>query len=141
MKEYFYLVYFLILIFFARKIPGICDRWMRLIVLLNLYPLSGSPFYNLVFNPLTIEFMGGSSGCNLSQEWNQQSSGCVLMLGAGIALLLAIAGHTVYQNVSGALPAGWWRVLIRPAIPVHYIWRHQCERTGSCISFVACPNR
>ncbi len=130
---YFYLVYFLILIFLPEKfLVYAIGGWGALVVLLNLYPLSGSPFYNLVFNPLTIEFMGG---CLLAVIYHRSGiskvSGRVLMLGAGIALLLAIAGHTVYQNVSGTLPAGWWRVLLYglPSLFITYC-AINAERTG-----------
>lgn len=129
---YFYLVFFLILLLLPESfLMYAIAAWGICVVLLNSTLDPGNPFYDLISNPLTFEFLGGGLLGLAYQRSEKRLNTSLLVLMAVVSFLAAIAGFIYYQNITGILPDGWWRVLLHgaPALIVTYCFI-EAERNG-----------
>lgn len=114
-EMYFYLVFFLILLTFAEKhVIKALLMWAAIVVLFNASLESGNPYTQLIFHPLTIEFI---SGCFIAIVFYSAKrlflKNSFLLTVALISVVAAIYGHILYQQYYGYTdPQGWWRILI-----------------------------
>lgn len=113
-EMYFYIVYFFILLLLSENLLAFAvGGWGICLVIFNLSFASTNPIYNLIFNPLTFEFLGG---CFLAivyhSNWKNKMSGGLLLAVSAIALIFAVLSYLDYLSVTGAPPGEWWRVLI-----------------------------
>lgn len=133
-EVYFYLVYFLIFLLLPeRLLVYAIGGWGLIVVLANIFIKAWNPYLNLIFHPLTFEFLGG---CLLAMmyykregsKFNKQT-----LLGAAIAtLILALIAYEYYRSATGQVaPLGWVRVLLYgfPAWIIIYCLLY-AERTG-----------
>lgn len=133
-EMYFYLVFFVILLLVPEKfMPVSMLVWGAVIFVFGTS--TGSPAYNLVFHPLTIEFL---AGCILAWHYHNFASlkfnanGLVII--AGIGMVAAIIGFVAFTNQNGAAPDGWWRLAIYgiPAVVIVASITH-AERNGTTL--------
>jgi len=136
-EVYFYIVYFLIFLLLPEHLLYYAlGGWGLCVVIFSLLIPAGNPYFDLIFSPLTVEFLGG---CGLAilyyKEKAGSTQGWVLALIAGIALLMSLRGHETYRAATGwVAPLGWWRILIYgiPALTITYCLIH-AEQTGFVI--------
>ena len=133
-EVYFYLVYFLILLLLPENLLMYAiGGWGLIIVIANLSIKIWNPYLNLIFHPLTIEFL---SGCFLAvmyyrREGSIFNSGTLVSVAVGV-LLLALVVYQYYRaSTEQVAPLGWWRVLLYgfPAWIITYCLLY-AERTG-----------
>jgi exopolysaccharide production protein ExoZ len=129
---YFYLVFFVILLLLPEEfLVYAILAWGTCVVLLNSILDPGNPFYNLISNPLTFEFLGGTLLGLAYQRSQKRLNTSWLVLMAVVPFLVAVAGFVYYQTGTGTSPEGWWRVLIYgvPSLIVTYCFI-EAERNG-----------
>lgn len=130
-EMYFYLVFFVILLLIPEKhMPLSMFLWGAVIVFFGRS--TGTPTYNLVFHPLTMEFL---IGCLLAWHYHnfviQKVNGTVLVATAGLGMLAAILGYVYYESLTASPPEGWQRVFYYgvPAAVIVFCITH-AERNG-----------
>lgn len=130
-EMYFYLVFFVILLLVPEKfMPLSMLVWGAVIIVFGRS--TGSPTYNLVFHPLTIEFL---AGCILAWHYHQFASIKVnatwLVAVASLGMITAIIGFVSFVAQTGSAPDGWWRLAIYgiPAVVIVASITH-AERNG-----------
>lgn len=133
-EVYFYLVFFLILLTLPERfLVSALLLWAGVVTWLSTR-ISG-PYLNIIFNPLTLEFI---AGCFIGWHFYNfkpiKASGILLNMGAGFGLIAAIVGFMVYNANLGGLPLGWWQVLVYgvPATLIVFCAIH-AERNGSVL--------
>lgn len=109
-EVYFYIVFFVIMLTLPEKFLTVAMLlWGGVIAVFG--QSTGNPYYNIVFNPLTIEFI---VGCLLAVHYYNfkevKLNGNLLVGVAGLALLAAILGYVYFEDQTGTSPDGWWRV-------------------------------
>lgn len=110
-EVYFYIVFFVIMLTLPEKFLTIAMLlWGGVIAIFGLS--TGNPYYNIVFNPLTIEFI---IGCLLAVRYYNfkevKINGNLLVVIALLALLAAILGYIFFVDQTGNSPDRWWRIL------------------------------
>ena len=133
-EMYFYLVYFLILLLVPERfLVHAIAVWGVILLAFGSWVGQGNAYLDLIFNPLTFEFL---AGCMLAILFHKTTHGGIrggrLTLIASGALIAAIIGYVYYRNATGEVaPNGWWRVLIYgvPAILIVYCMTN-AERDG-----------
>lgn len=109
---YFYLVFFVILLLVPEKLMPVSMLVWGLVIFV-FGTSTGSPAYNLVFHPLTIEFI---IGCLLAWHYhkftNLKINGNWLVVIAGMGMIAAIIGFVSFVAQTGFAPDGWWRLAI-----------------------------
>jgi len=130
-EMYFYLIFFIILLLTPEKyLPVSMFAWGALIVLFGR--TTGSPTYNLIFHPLTMEFL---AGCLLAWHFHnypiQKVNGNILVAGACLGVLAAVLGYVYYESLTASLPEGWQRLFYYgiPAAAIVFCITH-AERNG-----------
>jgi exopolysaccharide production protein ExoZ len=130
-EMYFYLVFFIILLLLPEKfLPASMLVWGAVIVIFG--SSAGNPTYNLIFHPLTIEFI---AGCMLAWQYHKfaglQTDGKWLVVIASAGMVAAILGYVYYAGQTGSSPEGWWRLLYYgiPATIIVFCITH-AERNG-----------
>lgn len=130
-EMYFYLGFFVILLLVPEKfMPVAMLIWGAVIVVFGTS--TGSPAYNLVFHPLTIEFL---AGCLLAWHYHNFASlkvnGNWLVAIACIGMIAAIIGFVSFVSQTNAAPDGWWRLALYgiPAVVIVACITH-AERNG-----------
>lgn len=114
-EVYFYLVYFLIFLLLPeRLLTYAIGGWGLIIVIAKLSINAWNPYFNLIFHPLTVEFLGG---CLLAilyyRKDGSKFSAWTLLSVAGVTLLLAVVAYEYYRTHTGVVaPLNWWRVLL-----------------------------
>lgn len=133
-EMYFYLVFFVILLLVPEKLmPVSMLVWGAVIVVFGTS--TGNPAYNLVFNPLTIEFI---IGCLLAWHYHNFTSlkinGNCLVVIASMGMITAIIGFVSFADQTGFAPNGWWRLAIYgiPATVIVACITH-AERNGTML--------
>lgn len=114
-EVYFYLVYFLIFLLIPESfLLLVLVIWGLIFVTLNLILNPGNPYFDLIFHPLTIEFIGGCLLAILYYQTEKSKLGIKTLLAlSGISLVFAVIGYEMYQTATGIIaPLGWWRVLL-----------------------------
>jgi exopolysaccharide production protein ExoZ len=108
---YFYLVFFVLMLILPERFLFI-GMLVWGVVIAIFGRIFGSPTYNLVFHPLTLEFI---IGCLLAVHYHKlkavKISGNILAFIACIGMLAAILGYVYFQAQTGFPPEGWWRVV------------------------------
>ena len=133
-EVYFYLVYFLIFLLLPeRLLTYAIGGWGLIIVIANLFINAWNPYLNLIFHPLTVEFL---SGCLLAilyyRKDGSKFSARTLLSAAGVTSILALVAYEYYRTSTGEVaPLGWWRVFLYglPAIIITACLIY-AERTG-----------
>jgi len=110
---YFYLVFFVIMLlvqerFLALAIAG----WGGVLLAFGSLAENGNPYLNLIFNPLTFEFLAGCLLAILYYHTERRLLGNGWLLGiANTALITALVGYAFFRAETGLVsPAGWLRV-------------------------------
>jgi peptidoglycan/LPS O-acetylase OafA/YrhL len=130
---YFYLVFFFILLFIPeQKMPVALFSWGLVIVVVHsLYP-ANSPTLKVIFNPLTLEFIGGCFLAILYHKYPLTArAGILLALSLAVAAL-SLYAYYFYHGITGEVePLQWWRILIWgvPALLIIYFLIN-AERNG-----------
>ena len=100
---------------------------------MNVYLELNNPFADLVFHPLTIEFiLGCLIAINLYRKDNQIPKTRPFLAIAFVGLVISICVYSLYQYSTGNIdPEGWWRILIfgTPATIIVYCFIY-AERNG-----------
>lgn len=136
-EMYFYLIFFIVLLITPEKrIVNVLLLWGVLILVFNTSLELNNPFANLIFHPLTIEFISGNFLAILFYRTSNKSlkTGSLLAM-AFIGFIAAIYGHNLYQHFTGHIdPQGWWRILIfgMPALLMVFCFIN-AERNGLVI--------
>lgn len=125
-EMYFYLVFFVLMLILPERFLFIgLLVWG---VVIAIFGRSfGSPTYNLVFHPLTVEFI---VGCLLAVHYHKSRAvklnGLVLVIIACLGMVAAILGYANFQAQTGFPPEGWWRVLYYgiPAVLIVFCITH-----------------
>lgn len=130
-EMYFYLVFFFIILTIRERfLPVSMVIWGALIVIFGR--ATGSPTYNIVFNPLTIEFL---AGCLLAWRFHNfvplKFNGNILVAMAIAGFVAAILGYIYYEGLTALSPEGWHRLLYYgiPATIIVFCITH-AERNG-----------
>lgn len=131
-EMYFYLVFFLIMLFLPEKLlPVSMLVWGMVIAVFG--SSIGNPYYNLVFHPLTMEFL---VGCLLAVHYHNMNgnfkvSGILLVWVAVFGMLAAILGYIYFESQAGVAPDRWQRLLYYgiPATVIVFCIIH-AERNG-----------
>lgn len=125
-EMYFYLVFFVLMLILPEQFLFIgLLVWGVVIAIFGR--TFGSPTYNLVFNPLTVEFI---IGCLLAVHYHKlkavKLNGLVLVIVACLGMVAAILGYVNFQAQTGFPPEGWWRVLYYgiPAVVIVFCITH-----------------
>ena len=130
---YFYLVFFFILILCPeRHAPRILFIWGLIVLLLNVGLNFNHPALNVMFHPMTLEFIGGCFIALIYFQTPGRASARPLIFTAGLAILLSLTGYGCYHAITGHIePQHWWRVLIfgAPAMVIVFCLTH-AERKG-----------
>ena len=133
-EMYFYLVFFVILLLVPEKFMPISILvWGAVIFIFGRS--TGNAAYNLVFHPLTIEFL---AGCLLAWHYHNSASLKInangLLIIAGIGMIAAIIGFVSFVAQTGSAPDGWWRLAIYgiPAAVIVASITH-AERNGTIL--------
>lgn len=125
-EMYFYLVFFLIMLLLPERFLSVSVLIWGAVIAVFGFP-AGNPYYNIVFNPLTVEFL---AGCLIAiQYYNGREikiNGKLLVGMAAVGMIAAIIGYVHYHGQTGAAPDGWWRVLYYgiPAILIVFCITH-----------------
>lgn len=130
-EMYFYLVFFVMMLALPERfLPASMLVWGIVIAVFGAS--TGNATYNLVFHPLTIEFL---IGCMLAWHYHKftalKLNGHWLVAIACLGMLAAIVGYVYYQSVTAAPPDRWWRLLYYgiPATVIVFCITH-AERNG-----------
>lgn len=137
-EMYFYLIFFLILLAVPERfLLHALAVWGALLLGLRAWIEPGNPYWDLILNPLTFEFL---SGCVLAVFFYKTKPlplrGGWLTGMAALAVGAAIFGYLRYHAATGGVsPDGWWRVLIYgvPAILIVFCMTH-AEQNGFVFS-------
>ncbi|NWF63364.1 MAG: acyltransferase [Chloroflexi bacterium] len=130
-EMYFYLVFFLLMLSLPERfLPAAMLVWGVLIAIFDRR--TGGAALDLVFHPLTIEFI---AGCLLA--WHYRHFTSVNINASGLAaatctgLAAAALGYVYYENQTGSPPGGWWRLVYYgiPAVVIVFSGTH-AERNG-----------
>ena len=114
-EVYFYIVYFLIFLLLPEcLLVYAIGGWGLIVVIANLSIKAWNPYLNLIFNPLTIEFL---SGCLLAilyyRKEGSRFNTRTLLNTAVVTLILALIAYEGYRTSTGQVaPLGWWRILL-----------------------------
>ena len=108
---YFYLVFFVIMISLSQTyLPIALLFWGGLIAIFS-HP-TANPYYNIIFHPLTIEFI---SGCLIAVYFNKFSTlklkGNYLLVISWLSIVAAVFSFVFFRNQTGHTPENWYRVL------------------------------
>lgn len=135
-EMYFYLIYFLFLLLIPEKhLVKAVGLWGLTVAGVNVSFDLVSPLANLVFHPLTIEFV---LGCFVAVSFYRTNDKIfmnrLLQFTAFAVLLASMYGYDLYFTSSGGVPGGWWRVLIfgLPATAIVFCFIN-LERNGLVI--------
>ena len=133
-EVYFYIVYFLIFLLLPESLLVYAiGGWGLIIIIANLSIKVWNPYLNLVFNPLTIEFLGGCLLALIYYRWKGSSFNKWLLLSvAVVTLILALVVYEYYRISTGQVaPLNWWRVLLYglPGLIITFCLLY-AERTG-----------
>ncbi|MBI2331083.1 MAG: acyltransferase [Chloroflexi bacterium] len=130
-EMYFYLVFFVIMLFLPERLLTVAMLvWGVVVVIFS--SSTGNPYYRLILNPLTMEFL---IGCLLAVHYHNAASlklnGKGLVAVASIGMLAAILGYIYYESQTGLAPDGWSRLLYYgiPATIIVFCITH-AERNG-----------
>jgi peptidoglycan/LPS O-acetylase OafA/YrhL len=133
-EMYFYIVFFTIMVFLPEKLLTVAmAAWGLVIVLFG--SAAGNPYYNLVFNPLTLEFI---AGCLLAVHYHNgkefKANGKWLVAIACVGMIAAILGYVYFEGQTANAPYGWWRLLYYgiPATIIVFCITH-AERNGTIL--------
>ena len=128
---YFYLVFFVIMLLLPEKLLAIAILvWGAVIVIFSTPTVN--PYYRLIFNPLTMEFL---AGCLLAVHYHNTSNlkvhGKGLVVIAGIGMIAAVLGYVYYESQTGIAPDSWQRLpyYAIPATIIVFCITH-AERNG-----------
>lgn len=133
-EMYFYLVFFIILLLAPEKyMPAAMLIWGAAIAIFGRQ--TGGPTYNIIFHPLTIEFL---AGCLLAWHYHTfaalKFSGSGLVVIAVLGLFAAVFGYLYYESLTGFAPEGWARLFYygTPAAVIVFCITH-AERNGTVL--------
>ncbi len=108
---YFYLVFFVLMLVLPERFLFI-GLLVWGVVIAVFGRSFGSLTYNLVFHPLTLEFI---IGCLLAVHYHKlravKINGGILVLLACLGMLAAILGYVYFEAQTGFPPEGWWQVV------------------------------
>lgn len=134
---YFYLVLFLVLLIIPeRRFLNALVLWGVVVIFANISFEMKSPLFQLVFHPLTVEFiLGCFIAIHFYRNKKQVLQTKLLPVVAFAGLVASICGYSVYQYSTGNLePHGWWRILVfgAPAVLTVFCFIN-AERNGFVI--------
>ena len=133
-EVYFYFVYFLIFLLLPEYLLVYAiGGWGVIVVMANMFVTTWNPYFNLIFHPLTIEFLSGCLLAVLYYKWEGSRFNKQTLIGMAIAtLILALTVYEFYRTSTGQVaPLGWMRVMLYglPAWIITYCLLY-AERTG-----------
>ncbi len=116
-EMYFYIVYSILLVFLPEKKLGLAlALWGIAVIVINSCVTASNPFFNLVFHPLTLEFI---TGCFLAILFRKDYGwkNLIILLAGAVIICSVLTGLNETE-----LPRGWWRVGIygAPAAAILY---------------------
>jgi len=110
-EMYFYFVFTMLLFLPKNSLFIGLTCWEVIVLIGSIYlPLANSPFINIYFSPLTMEFIMGAFVAIFYYNRSIQGNAKAYAL---MAFSTWIGGYYIFQTISGEItPSGWVRVLV-----------------------------